>query len=104
MCLGWALLIGGGLTLLGSLALGPGDGELLLKVIPLGVVLTIAGQLLTQARIGIDAEEKKSKYYLDACVDAYNQAAELLNDGNNDRSTWIAAARDLPPITEPLTA
>lgn len=95
MYFGWALLVGGGLVILGSLVLGPGEGELLLKVIPLGVALTIAGQFLTQARIGIDAEEKKSKYYLDACVDAYNQAAELLNDGNNDRSTWIAAARAL---------
>lgn len=42
-----------------------------------------------------ESAEKRSQFYLDSCVGAYARAQSLLEDGNNDRDTWIAAGRAL---------
>jgi hypothetical protein len=60
-----------------------------------GVLIALAGHLLTQARNAGESLEKQSRFYLDACVQAYEEAQKLLLDGNNHRATWIAAARAL---------
>jgi hypothetical protein len=60
-----------------------------------GVLIALAGHLLTQARNAGESLEKQSRFYLDVCVQAYEEAQKLLLDGNNHRATWIAAARAL---------
>lgn len=60
-----------------------------------GVLLALAGHLFTQARAMKDSIEKRSQFYLESCVKGYEEAWNLLHDGNNDRATWIAAARAL---------
>lgn len=55
----------------------------------------MGGLLLTKSRETADAEEKRSFFYLESCIRAYEEARNLLTDGNNDRATWIAAARAL---------
>lgn len=64
-------------------------------IVPAGLLLTLGGLLLAKSHESADAEEKRSNFYLDSCVMAYEQARNLLADGNNDRATWIASARAL---------
>ena len=40
-------------------------------------------------------DDKRSLFYLESAVKAYEEATNLLGDGNNDRVIWIAAARAL---------
>lgn len=63
--------------------------------VPAGVLLALGGLLLSKAYETTDANEKTSLFYLESCVHAYEEARNLLADGNNDRGTWIAAARAL---------
>lgn len=65
-----------------------------------GVLVALAGQLLTQGRNMGEYLEKQSRFYLDSCIQAYDEAQKLLGDGNNDRGTWIAAARSLKHAKE----
>lgn len=62
---------------------------------PAGLLVALAGNLLTQGKNAADVAEKCSFFFLDAAVKAYDQAKGLLVDGNNDRATWIEAARCL---------
>lgn len=64
-------------------------------LLPAGLLLAFAGQLLAESRAARDRQEKQSKFYLDSCLVAYEEASALLLDGNNDRAKWIAAARAL---------
>lgn len=63
--------------------------------LPAAVLLALAGHLFTRARGAMDSAEKRSQFYLDSCVKAYEEARTLLLEGNNDRATWIAAGRAL---------
>ena len=65
------------------------------SALPAGVLIALAGHLFTQARGARDSIEKRSQFYLESCVMAYEEARNLLLDGNNDRITWIAAGRAL---------
>ena len=65
------------------------------NAVPAGVLLALAGHLFTQARTATESTEKRSQFYLDSCVKAYEEARNLLLDQNNDRVTWIAAGRAL---------
>jgi hypothetical protein len=60
-----------------------------------GVLLTLAGHLFAQARDVNEARDKRSLFYFQSCLTAYEEAQALLEDGNNDRVTWIAAGRAL---------
>lgn len=60
-----------------------------------GVLLALAGNIFTQAKSISDAEEKRSLFNLDGFRLAFEHALSLLSDGNNDRATWIEAARSL---------
>ncbi len=62
---------------------------------PAGLLLAIGGTFLAKSRELEDATEKRSLFYLDSCTAALEEARLLLADGNNDRATWIAAARAL---------
>ena len=67
----------------------------LTSVVPAGLLLTLGGILLAKSREATDAQEKRSLFCLDSCVAAYEEARNLLVDGDNDRGRWIAAARAL---------
>jgi hypothetical protein len=59
----------------------------------LAVIVAIIGLVL---QIRANQQERKhqhSTFRLDSALEAFNQASELLRDGNNDRDSWIAAAR-----------
>ena len=43
-----------------------------------GILIALAGHLLTQARNAGESLEKQSRFYLDACVQAYEEAQKLL--------------------------
>lgn len=63
--------------------------------VPAGVLLALAGNVFTQAKSIADAEEKRSLFNLEGFRLAFEHALSLLSNGNNDRSTWIEAARSL---------
>ncbi len=65
------------------------------NALPAGVLVALGAQLLTQGKNISETNEKRSLFYLDSCVKAYEEARSLLSDGNNDRATWIAAGRAL---------
>lgn len=93
--LGWLLVLVGAPILVVTPWLPSSTLEPFKNAVPAGIIIALAGHLLTQARSAKDAAEKKSQFYLDACVEAYEQARNLVADGNNDRITWIAAGRAL---------
>lgn len=102
---GWLFVVVAPLCVLGSaylafwiqkpLAEQLGKALSLTSLVPAALLLTLGGLLLTKSRELVDAEEKRSLFYLDSCVLAYEEARSLLSDGNNDRATWIEAARAL---------
>lgn len=67
----------------------------LINALPAGVLLALGAQLLTQGKNFSDASEKRSLFYLESCVKAYEEARDLLQDGNNERPKWVAAGRAL---------
>jgi hypothetical protein len=72
------------------------DATLVVTVVTsAGVLVALAGHLLTQGRNVGEALEKESRFYLDSCIQAYKEAKRLLKDGNNNRKIWIGAARAL---------
>ncbi len=68
--------------------------------LPAGVLIALAGHLLSQARNAAESREKQSRFYLDSSIQAYEEAKKLLSSGSNDRATWIAAGRALKHATE----
>lgn len=61
-----------------------------------GVLISLGGLLLNQAQAAKQSHDKLSMFYLDSCIKAYEEARRLLlDDGNNNRATWIAAGRSL---------
>ncbi len=64
-------------------------------LLPAGILVAIGTQLLVQAKNAGDTNEKRSFFHLESCVLAYEEAAKLLLDGNNDRGKWVEAGRAL---------
>jgi hypothetical protein len=64
-------------------------------VVPAGVLIALSGAFLAQARDLADTRQKTSAFYLESTIKAFQKAKELLEDGNNDRATWIATGRAL---------
>jgi len=67
----------------------------LMNALPAGVLVALGAQLLTQGKNFSDVIEKRSLFFLESCVKAYEEARNLLQDGNNERVRWIAAGRAL---------
>jgi hypothetical protein len=67
----------------------------LVNALPAGILVALGSQLLSQGKIMRDAEERRSLFYLESCVLAFEEASSLLEDGNNERVKWIAAGRAL---------
>lgn len=94
---GWLLIIGAAFILLYSIFAAEFEGheEIVTTLTGTGIMLALGAQLLTQAKNINDRKEKRSQFFLDSCVEAYEEARKLLQDGNNERGTWIAAGRAL---------
>jgi len=64
-----------------------------------GILLTLYLQkkdmAIQAAKDDEEVAERRSLFNLDASIQAYSQALGLLRDGNNNRATWIRAARIL---------
>lgn len=57
-------------------------------------LLVAAGAFVWQIRAHLKEKAyTKSKFALESALGSYEQAIELLSDGNNNRITWITAAR-----------
>lgn len=68
----------------------------LVNTVPVaGVLVAFGAQLLTQGKNHRDSNEKRSLFFLQSCVKAYEEARNMLQDGNNERVKWIAAGRAL---------
>lgn len=93
--LGW-VLIGMAVVVIAYPFLGYSVAfEPLKNALPAGILIALSAQLFTQSKSLKEAREKRSLFYLDSCVRAFEEARSLLQDGNNDRITWIAAGRAL---------
>lgn len=57
------------------------------------VVVAVVGLVWQIIATYRDRQQRNSAFRLDSALYAFNQASELLSDGNNDRVTWIAASR-----------
>jgi hypothetical protein len=93
--LGWILIASGALVVIFPLVSSIATFSALANALPAGVLVSLGAQLLSQAKNVDDAAAKRSSFYLDSCVKAYEEAESLLEDGNNDRVKWIAAGRAL---------
>ena len=60
-----------------------------------GLLVALGGNLLTAGKNAEDAAEKRSAFFFDSASKAYEQARLLLAEVDNDRVTWIEAARCL---------
>lgn len=67
----------------------------LINGFPAGILVALGAQLLSQGKNMRDASEKRSLFYLESCVKAYEGASKILQDGNNERVKWIGAGRAL---------
>jgi hypothetical protein len=53
------------------------------------ILLTFAGHLFTQSRDVSEAGDKRSNFYLQATIGAYEKAIDLLSDKNNERASGL---------------
>jgi hypothetical protein len=60
-----------------------------------GVLAALGGVLWASAEQVKNREIERSRFYLESAMKAVEQAQAMLEDHNNDRVTWIAAARIL---------
>lgn len=92
---GWLLVIGTVVALGVALYEGITIFEGLKNAVSVGVLLALAGHLLTQSKALAESAEKRSLFNLEGFQKAFAHAKDLLVDGNNNRPTWIEAARSL---------
>lgn len=98
-CLGWLLVACAAIVLVPNHLIPttlPDNNAL----VTAGILIALGGLLLTQAQMAKESGEKRSRFYLDSCVKAYEESRRLLSDGNNDRATWIEAGRALMHANE----
>ncbi|MDD5579778.1 MAG: hypothetical protein PHY16_10930 [Methylobacter sp.] len=95
ICVAVVIFISSFLFLIHLFSFEPLKNTLSSGILITGVLFALAGHLFTQARCMAESEEKLSQFYLESCVKAYEEARNLLIDGNNERVIWIAAGRAL---------
>jgi len=93
--LGWVLIAAAAVVLFYPLISSETVSNPLLNAIPAGVLVALGAQLLLQGKNASEKNEKRSSFFLESCVRAYDEAYNLLKDGNNDRGVWIATGRAL---------
>jgi hypothetical protein len=93
--MGWFLVAAAGGLLFSHFISAASSDTLKSTAFLAGVLVALGANLLTQAKNLADSNEKKSAFYLESAIKAYEQAKSLIQDGNNDRVKWIEAARCL---------
>lgn len=93
--LGWTLIGMAVLVIAYPFIGGSTAFEAMKNAVPAGILIALAAQLFTQSKSATEKREKRSLFFLDSCVKAFEEARSLLQDGNNERATWIAAGRAL---------
>lgn len=93
--LGWGLIVVAGTIVAYPLFVPLVIFDPLINALPAGVLVALGAQLLMQGKNFSDISEKRSLFFLESCVKAYEEACKLLQDGNNERVKWIAAGRAL---------
>lgn len=93
--IGWLLLGAAALVLVAPMVLPGMQFDLMVNGLPAGVLIALGGQLFAQSKTIVELREKRSRFYLDSTVLAFEEARTLLADGNNERATWVAAGRAL---------
>lgn len=93
--LGWGLIVVAGAIVAYPLFVPLLKFDPLINALPAGVLVALGAQLLMQGKNFSDISEKRSLFFLESCVEAYEEARKLLQDGNNERVKWIAAGRAL---------
>lgn len=101
--LGWCLILVAVAVVAYPLFLPLVKFDPLINALPAGVLVALGAQLLTQGKNFSDVSEKRSLFFLESCVKAYEEARNLLQDGNNERVKWIAAGRALVHAKELAT-
>jgi hypothetical protein len=97
---GWCLIAVAGIVVAYPLVVPLVKFDPLVNALPAGVLVALGAQLLTQGKNLRDIREKRSLFFLESCVEAYEEARKLLEDGNNERVKWIAAGRALAHAKE----
>lgn len=92
---GWGLIAVAGVVVAYPLFVPLVKFDPLINALPAGVLVALGAQLFTQSKNLRDIREKRSLFFLASCVEAYEEARKLLQDGNNERVRWIAAGRAL---------
>jgi len=69
-------------------------------VIPAATFAALFGVFLNEASKAADKQVQRSKFLLEQSLSGFNHAVGILGDGNNDRRTWISAARILQQSLE----
>lgn len=90
---GWGLIAFAGVTVAYLLFVSLVKFDPLINALPAGVLVALGSQLIAQSKNLSDVSEKRSLFFLESCVKAYEEAYNLLQDGNNERVKWIAAGR-----------
>ena len=98
--LGWGLIAVAGIVVAYPFVVPLVEFDPLVNALPAGVLVALGAQLLTQSKNLRDIREKRSLFFLESCVEAYEEARKLLEDGNNERVRWIAAGRALAHAKE----
>jgi hypothetical protein len=93
--LGWLLLASAAVLLITGPWLPMPVVDALKNAVPAGLLVALAGNLLTQSKNAADAAEKRSSFYLDSAKKAYERAQTLLADGKSHRVLWTEAGRCL---------
>lgn len=101
--MGWLLIATAGVVVAYPLSTHHEAFDPLINALPAGILIALGAQLLAQGKNISEANEKRSLFYLDSCVKAYEEANSLLSDENNDRVKWIAAGRALIHAKELVT-
>ena len=58
------------------------------RVATAGVLAAVGAQFFAQGKRLTEQKEQDSRYYLDSCVAAYEEALKILKDGTNKRVDW----------------
>jgi hypothetical protein len=98
--LGWFLILVAAIVIVYPLFCPLIKYDPLINTLPSAVLVALGAQLLAQGKNFSDVLEKRSLFYLESCIKAYEEARNLLQDGNNERVKWIAAGRALAHAQE----
>ena len=64
-------------------------------VVSCGVLVALLTYVREKDRLRKDLEERRSRFFFEQAKTGLEEVYDLLKDQNNDRRTWIRAARDL---------